>query len=436
VDASVAIKIRRDNEGQIWFTTGNGILRWDSASTNLVDGQVGNAGWAVHRDAAGTWWLGNDGLQRRTAGSTVSYKKVDGLAGNSVFAIASAGRDALWIATDGGLSRFEEDGLQILSTRDGLPKNMVTRVAAAPDGSVWFTCPQSDLVNARGVGDTLCRYDGRSVTRYGREQGLGAILVGGLHVDTDGTVWVGAGGSSGRGNWTTTPVTGVWRSEGNRFAPLDDSAGLSDLRVGAITRAAKGRLWVASENTARRFDGRSSQTVPIQGYALSARAAPNGDMWGGTRAGAFRWNERILTAWTATNGLISRAHAIAVDTNGVIWIGTDKGLFRAENNESTPAQVERSGLLAGSVWSLAIDRDGLLWVGTDNGVVRFDGIAWSPLGERDGLPGRVVFAIEQADDGVMWFGTDGGLVRYRRNKTTPARPAVTVRTDRTATALA
>jgi hypothetical protein len=33
-------------------------------------------------------------------------------------------------------------------------------------------------------------------------------------------------------------------------------------------------------------------------------------------------------------------------------------------------------------------------------------------------------------DGMMWLGTDGGLVRYRRNKTTPTQPAVTVRTDR------
>jgi ligand-binding sensor domain-containing protein len=94
----------------------------------------------------------------------------------------------------------------------------------------------------------------------------------------------------------------------------------------------------------------------------------------GSTWGAFRWNERLLTAWT--NGL-DRVHAIAVATNGVIWFGTAKGLFRSENNLRPPLPVEKRGVLSGRVWSLLFDRDGLLWIGTDNGVARFDGRAWS-----------------------------------------------------------
>jgi len=325
--------------------------------------------------------------------------------------------------------------MQILSTRDGLPLNLVTRVAAAPDGSVWFTCPQSEALNTRGLGDVLCRYDGRSVARYGREQGLGTLVIGGLHVDADGTVWVGAGGNSARGLWTTTPVTGVWRSEGSRFTALEVSAGMSDLRVGAIGRAADGRLWAAAESVLRLFDGRASQAVPFSGHVFAARVMPSGDIWAATPRGVIRWNERMLTTWTGA-GAPTRAQAIAVASNGVVWIGTAKGLFRAENAEVKPALVEHSGVLAGSIWSVVLDRDGLLWAGTDNGVARFDGVAWSMLDERDGLPGRVIYSIDQSGDGAMWLGTDGGLVRYRRNKTTPARPAVTVRTDRGSGALA
>jgi signal transduction histidine kinase/CheY-like chemotaxis protein/ligand-binding sensor domain-containing protein len=428
VAASRVIKIRRDGEGQIWFTTGNSIVRWDRVSSNLVDGQLGPAGWAAHCDAAGTWWLGNDGLQRRTARSTVTYKKADGLGGDLVSAVTSS-EGALWVATESGLSRFEEEGLQVLSTKDGLPQNIVTRIATAPDGSVWFTCPES-LEVRRGLGDTLCRYDGRSVTRYGREQGLGAILIGGLHVDSDGTVWVGAGGNTGRGNWISTPVTGVWRSEGERFVPLDAAAGLSDLRVGAITRLSEGRLWIGAENAARLFDGRSSQKVPLPDHVLAARAISNGDVWLGTRGGAYRWNQRLLTEWTRDDGLRGWVYSVAVATNGVVWLGTAQGLYRSENAESPPVRVVKQGLLSGTVWSLLVDRQGLLWIGTENGVARFDGTAWSSLGKDEGLPGKLVFAIQQAEDGALWFGTDGGLVRYRRNQTAPARPAVTVRSDR------
>src|SRR6185295_12190359 len=156
------------------------------------------------RDANGTWWIGGaSGLERRAATSTAIYKKADGLAGTKVFAIAPDGKGGIWVGTDSGLSRFEEEGLQVLSTKDGLPRNKVTRVVLAPDGSVWFTCPQSDSTSS-STGDILCRYDGWSVTRYGREQGLGALIIGGLHVDADGAVWVGAGGNNGRGDWRTT----------------------------------------------------------------------------------------------------------------------------------------------------------------------------------------------------------------------------------------
>ncbi len=426
VDISTAFTVYRDGEGQIFFSTQEGVVRWDAASTNLVDTGVGEAGLAMYRDSQGTWWTGGGrGLHRRAAGSTVDYRKADGLANDLVRAIAPDNKGALWVGTDGGLSRFEEEGLQVLSTKDGLPRNIVPRVVIAPDGSVWFTCPQSG-----STGDILCRYDGRSVMRYGREHGLGAGVIGGLHIDADGTVWVGAGGNNGRGSWFSVPVTGVWRSEGSRFAPLDPSAGLSDLRVGAIDRAADGRLWIVSENLAKLFDGRSSQRVSIPGYALMARSLTNGDVWVGTRSGAFRWRERLLTAWTPTNGLNGVVRAIAVATNGIVWFGTPKGLFRSEHADSPPVLVEKRGLLAGGVWSLLYDRDGLLWIGTDNGVARFDGAAWSLLGESDGLPGKVVYAIQQAADGAIWFGTDGGLVRYRRNKTTPVNPAINVRTDR------
>jgi signal transduction histidine kinase/ligand-binding sensor domain-containing protein len=431
VDASRLWLVYRDGEGQIFFSASDKVLRWDVATNTLVDAGIGEAKWAIYHDSHGTWWTGGThGLHRRAPGFTVDYGTADGLANDNVNCIVPDGKGALWVGTDGGLSRFEEEGLQVLSTKDGLPGNIVTRVAVAPDGSVWFTGPRSGT-----AADYLCRYDGKSVTHYGREQGLGAALIGALHVDADGTVWVGAAGYSGRGDWSQTQVTGVWRSEGNRFTPVDVSSGLSDLRVGAITRTANGRLWVGGEKAARVFDGSSSQPMLTPDSARTAVLAPGGDILFGTWLGAFRWNERQPTACTGIEGTRGAVQAIAAAPNGVTWFGTSQGLFRSANAGSRPEQVVKRGIISGAVWSLLLDRDGMLWVGTDNGVARFDGEAWSLLGASDGLPGKVVYAIARLDDGAMWLGTDGGLVRYRRNERTPPQPAVTVRTDRTTTAL-
>jgi signal transduction histidine kinase/ligand-binding sensor domain-containing protein len=427
--------LHRDGDGQIWVSTQAGVLRWNAASTNLVDEGVGDPGTAIYRDGRGVWWIGSDGLERRAPGSSALYKKVDGLAGNRVLAIAPDAKGGLWVGTDGGLSRFEEEGLQILSTKDGLPKNIVTRVAIAPDDSVWFTCPESENTS-RGDGDILCRFDGRSIRRYGRESGLGATSVGGLYVDADGTAWVGAAGRDPRGRWLTTPVTGVWRTEGDQFTKLERATGLSDLRVGAIHRAPDGRLWVASENLAKRFDGVASQTIEIRSASSIVQSATNGDIWFGTRAGAFRWNGRMLDQLTPTNGLRGGVRALALGGDGAVWFGTIQGLFRYKPPNRAPERVEKRGVLSSSVWSLCVDRDGLLWVGMETGIARFDGTAWSLLDKRDGLPGNIVYAIQQGPDGAMWFGTDGGLVRYRRNKTTPAKPAVVVHADRSYSDLA
>ena len=424
-----AEKIYRDTDGQIYFTAVSRIVRWDASSTNLVDAKIGPAAWCLHRGSPGEWWTGSsDGLRRHGRDSTITYRRADGLAGSIVYAIAPAGGGGLWVGTDGGLSHFEEEGLQILSTIDGLPRNTVLRVAVAPDGAVWFTCPVNET-GIRAAGDILCRFDGNSVTRYGREQGLGAVLVGGLHIDGDGSIWVGAGGNASRGVWMPTPVSGVWRGLGGQFAPVEASAGFNGLRVGAIERFADGRLWVGSENVARIFDGGLSEAVLLPGFTVSIAPAANGDVWIGLISGAVRWNGRILAAWSPTNGLPGRFNSVAVATNGTVWFGNTKGLYRLDSPTNAPVHVTRPGLIAGAVWSLHYDHDGILWMGTDNGVVRFDGNAWSPLTQAEGLPGRVVFSIAEAEDGAMWFGTDAGLVRYRRQRTRPAPPIVTLRTQ-------
>ncbi|HKX62228.1 MAG TPA: ATP-binding protein, partial [Verrucomicrobiae bacterium] len=433
-DASVAFAVDRDAEGQIWVSTLGGVLQWDAATSSFVDAGIGPVNWPSFRDADGVWWMGGGpGLERRFAKSSSFYTKSDGLSGSRVIFITSDGHGVFWIGTDGGLSRFEKNGLQVLSAKDGMPNNVVTRVSIAPNGDVWFTCPNSDSPNNRNSGDALCRYDGRTITPIRREHGLGVVAIGALHVDPDGTVWVGATGSDGRGNWFSAPVPGLWRSEGSAFAKLEPTTGLSDIRMGAIHRTAQGSLWIGSDQMAKEFDGRASRSVAfaqtVNVYAIASRT--NGDVWFGTGSGAFCWNKEWQRQFTANSGLAGRVHAIAVGSNDLVWFGTSQGLFRLDETQATPVRVEKRGELVGNVWSLLYDRDGLLWVGTDNGVARFDGTAWSALDQRDGLPGNVVYAIQQAPDGAMWFGTDGGLVRYERRKTVPVEPPVVVRTDRT-----
>jgi ligand-binding sensor domain-containing protein/CheY-like chemotaxis protein len=60
------------------------------------------------------------------------------------------------------------------------------------------------------------------------------------------------------------------------------------------------------------------------------------------------------------------------------------------------------------VWSIYQDEQGVLWFGEIEGVIRYDGVAYEPLGKSEGLPGTPVLAIQEFD-GAMFFGTPNGL---------------------------
>ncbi|CAN7149795.1 diguanylate cyclase [Pseudoduganella sp. LjRoot289] len=69
-----------------------------------------------------------------------------------------------------------------------------------------------------------------------------------------------------------------------------------------------------------------------------------------------------------------------------------------------------------SVLSLAQDGQGLIWMGTQNGLYRHDGqrsaIYRNDPAERHSLPGNHVSAIFRDGRDRMWFGTSNGLARF------------------------
>src|SRR5262249_22943486 len=109
--------------------------------------------------------------------------------------------------------------------------------------------------------------------------------------------------------------------------------------------------------------------------------------------------------------------AIAQDSAGFIWIGTQGGLARYDGyhyKNYLPTPGDPKALPDGYVRSLIAAPDGL-WVGTDsNGLARFDTATetfttWRPdvRGKR-GPRSATVFAMANTTGG-LWIGGDAGL---------------------------
>jgi signal transduction histidine kinase len=77
-------------------------------------------------------------------------------------------------------------------------------------------------------------------------------------------------------------------------------------------------------------------------------------------------------AVTLFHGLPSdRVRAVAQDTEGVMWFGTDAGLAKYDGRRTQTVLAE--GLPGGRVLALKLDQDGALWVGTEGGAARLFG---------------------------------------------------------------
>jgi streptogramin lyase len=97
--------------------------------------------------------------------------------------------------------------------------------------------------------------------------------------------------------------------------------------------------------------------------------------------------------------------AIAQDSRGFLWIGTEDGLTRYDG-----LRIVRY-LPGRRITALHEQRGGLLWAGTASGLYRLDDDGASFVAEE--LPGAPrVHDLLEGDDGALWIATANGL--YRR----------------------
>jgi len=83
-------------------------------------------------------------------------------------------------------------------------------------------------------------------------------------------------------------------------------------------------------------------------------------------------------------------------------------LFRSYGREQGLRNITVSQLLQ--------DRQGLLWAGTDEGLYRYDGARFQPFGSAQGLKSALVNVLTPDTRGAIWVGTAKGLARLREGR--------------------
>jgi ligand-binding sensor domain-containing protein len=222
------------------------------------------------------------------------------------------------------------------------------------------------------------------------------------------------------------------------FTP--DNSDVPHTDILALTTSAEDTLWIGTHGGGlARFDkdGRwkiytkasTNGGLPydlIQALALDR----DGSLWIGTERGLARLDED--GSWKTFKSIDTKDSlpndnvlALTLEADGVLWIGTQGGGLARRDRDGSWQTYNTANtndtLPSNDVSSLALDKDGALWIGTSGGgLARLDKSGqwhtYSKASTKGGLPSDDVKALALDADGVLWIGTSrDGLARRDRS---------------------
>ena len=139
-----------------------------------------------------------------------------------------------------------------------------------------------------------------------------------------------------------------------------------------------------------------------------------------------------LTDATASGGLPSKSvRSIAVDRDGLVWVGTDQGIayfmnpsdvFSPDIDAIKPIFENRFLLKDDKITAISVDGGNRKWIGTERGVWLFnptgEELIYNFTAENSPLISNVIRDIEiNAETGEVFFATDIGLTSFRADAT-------------------
>jgi len=113
--------------------------------------------------------------------------------------------------------------------------------------------------------------------------------------------------------------------------------------------------------------------------------------------------------YTAADELPNNAvRSLLVDSNNILWIGTENGVVKKENDVFTNF-FEEDGLALNSCWAIAEDKNKKLWFGSyGEGVSIYDGVKFKVISEKEGLVHNEITKLFSYGN-YMFVGTSNGV---------------------------
>jgi PAS domain S-box-containing protein len=444
--------IFQDSHGFIWFSTSEGLSRFDGYRFTNYGTREGLPSRSVHQlleTRNGTYWVATEnGLVRfdplpATGNPSQSHFFPISLDPDAkskhVRVLAETRNGDVLCGTEKGIYRITkvgndwqpatvDIGLDLASTKEGV--NTVVTVMEDSRGDVWA-----------GTWAGLYRHTAKGQTvHYTTQQGLpGGVKV--VYEDHSQRIWV----ATDNGLCLLAPDPQGPSLVQRVYTTAD---GLVTNFVTTILQTSNGRLWVGTglglnlmeepgQNGKSAFHGYSTAQGLRNINVNCLREDGDGNLWVGSEAGgAMKLSRAGFTSYSEADGLGSaRIAALIEDQAGelcVISTGTPKLLpfNRFDGTRFSAVEINCPGANFTWGWYQTTFQDHLgdWWVNTAKGSYRFPKSRDSSLPgpqakkiytEKDGLPPGEVFRQHEDAKGDVWFSTLGDpdlcLGRWERN---------------------
>ncbi|MET0320665.1 MAG: two-component regulator propeller domain-containing protein [Duganella sp.] len=430
---SYILSLHIDRRGQLWAgMNSGGLVRYDAQRDSFVRYRVGPGGLgdtrvsAITDDGAGGLWVGTgsglDHIDARGAVTPLARTADAALPAGGIDALLRDRSGVLWAGTRQGLFRMDSDQPAQQVALAGAPEAAVNVLAQDSTGRIWIgTRTNGAYAMAPGAGGVAA-----AVRESGPAPTLQSERVMAIVEAAPGEIWLGTDGSDG-GIVVVDTEHGATRRIRHQSETPDS---LAESNVLALFRERSGIVYAATMVGVSQHDPqpRAVTTIrhlgPRQTGALSVPtmlAAPDGRLWLGLISGgaAIIDPHLGLVRQLAPGAGLPQARVLAIvaGPDGEIYVGTQKGLYRADadGGHTRLVHLGKRGASA-EVWALAVVGR-TLWVGGLDGLRTFalpaadDARPLRQLRHEEislGDP-RVTALLPQGD--AVWVGTRTGLAR-------------------------
>jgi len=271
----------------------------------------------------------------------------------------------------------------------------------------------------------------QNMRQYDVTSGLSTNTIKGMIQDSRGYIWFATSDGLNLFNGTTFSSYGCSYSSNKQD-------GFNVVSITYLLQHKDGvRIWAATHNSPLvlfdpdtgtfkeiKLDRNSTELPPpVISYALTYDKT--GDLWIGTDSGIYIYKEELdsLSVLSTQNSNIASdiVQCIHCDTNGIIWVGGDKGLSRYNPVTCKFSHITDNTHSGSKDINIATISEGLsetLWIGTwDRGLYVMDKKSntlrkITPTGDNRYAGSMRVRKILPDTSEIIWLCTNVGLFRY------------------------